>query len=267
VKSRPHDRDDAREKIDLVVGVNPVLEQIRREPGRVAKLLVAHGVHGGAARVAEAANRAGLKIVREDSRRLSTLAGGLAHQGVVAVLHGAGAVADFDELVASRPSCLLVADQVTDPRNLGALLRSAEGAGVGGVVVPRDRSAALSAVVAKASAGASAHVPIAQVVNLARALEELKRAGYWIVGLDGGAPQTVFDLDFPDPCVLVVGAEGKGLRPLTRSSCDHLVSIPMLGKIESLNVSVAAAVALYERVRQGRRGKADSGKSRPASSD
>jgi len=227
-----------------------VLEQIRREPSAIAKLLIAHGAHGGAVRVAEAANRAGLRVAREDSRRLQTLAGGLAHQGVVAVLHGTGALADWDDLVASRPSCLLIADQVTDPRNLGALLRSAEGAGVGGVVVPRDHSAALSAVVAKASAGASAFVPIAQVVNLARALEELKRAGYWVVGLDGGGPQSVFDFSFPDLCALVVGAEGKGLRPLTRSGCDHLVSIPMLGKIESLNVSVAAAVALYERVRQ-----------------
>ena len=244
MKSRPS---------DLLVGVNPVLEQIRREPGAIAKLLIAHGAHGGAVRVAEAANRAGLKVVREDSRRLQQLAGGLTHQGVVAVLHGTGALADWHELVAERPPCLLIADQVTDPRNLGALLRSAEAAGVGAVVVPKDRSAALSAIVAKASAGASAFVPIAQVVNLARALEDLKRAGYWIVGLDGGASQSVFDFSFPDPCALVVGAEGKGLRPLTRSSCDHLVSIPMLGRIESLNVSVAAAVALYERVRQNPR--------------
>jgi 23S rRNA (guanosine2251-2'-O)-methyltransferase len=169
------------------------------------------------------------------------------------VLHATGAVVDLQDLIASKPACLVVADQVTDPRNLGALLRSAEGAGAGGIVVPRDRSAALSAVVAKASAGASAFIPIAEVVNLARALEEMKRAGYWIVGLDGGATQSVFDFAFPPLCGLVVGAEGKGLRPLTRSICDHLVSIPMLGRIQSLNVSVAAAVALYERVRQAAR--------------
>jgi len=243
-------RGKNEDRSDLLVGVNPVLEQLRREPRAIAKLLIAHGAHGGAVRVAEAANRAGLKVVREDSRRLHQLAGGLAHQGVVALIHATGALADWDELVARRPACLLAADQVTDPRNLGALLRSAEATGVGGVIVPRDRSAALTAIVAKASAGASAFMPIAQVVNLVRALEELKRAGYWIVGLDGEARENVFDFAFPDPCVLVVGAEGRGLRPLTRSSCDHLISIPMLGKVESLNVSVAAAVALYERVRR-----------------
>jgi 23S rRNA (guanosine2251-2'-O)-methyltransferase len=238
---------------DLLVGVNPVLEQLRREPGAISELIVAHGARGGAARVAGAASRAGVPMSREDSRRLHTLAGGLAHQGVVALLRATGTVIDLPDLLESKPACVVVADQVTDPRNLGALLRSAEGAGAGGVVVPRDRSAALSAVVAKASAGASAFMRIAEVVNLARALEEMKRAGYWIVGLDGGATQSVFEFSFPNFCALVVGAEGRGLRPLTRSTCDHLVSIPMLGKSDSLNVSVAAAVALYERVRQATR--------------
>ena len=238
---------------DVLVGVNPVLEQLRREPRAIAEVIVAHGARGGAARVAEAASRARVPMTRDDLRHLHALAGGLAHQGVVAVLHATGAVVDLQDLLGSKPACLVVADQVTDPRNLGALVRSSEGAGAGGVVVPRDRSATLSAVVAKASAGASAFIPIAEVVNLARALEEMKRAGYWIVGLDGGATQSVFDFAFPELCGLVVGAEGKGLRPLTRSTCDHLVSIPMLGKIESLNVSVAAAVALYERVRQASR--------------
>jgi len=132
------------------------------------------------------------------------------------------------------------------------LIRSAEGAGAGGMIVPQDRSAAVGAVVAKAAAGATSSLPVACVVNLARALGELQGAGYWVVGLDGAASQSLFDFSFPNLCALVVGAEGRGLRPLTRSKCDHLLSIPMLGNVGSLNVSVAAAVALYERVRQRR---------------
>ncbi len=229
--------------------MNPILEQLRRDPGSVHQVLVARGARGGAERVVEAARRAGVKVAHEDPRRLRELGGGLAHQGVVA-LRRAGELLALEDLVARRPACLLVADQVTDPRNLGALLRSAEATGVGGVVVPRDRSASVTPIVAKASAGAVAFVAMAQVVNLARALRELQGAGYWIVGLDGDAPQSVFDFSFPERCALVVGAEGRGLRPLTRSSCDFLVSIPMLGHVGSLNVSVAAAVALYERVRQ-----------------
>jgi 23S rRNA (guanosine2251-2'-O)-methyltransferase len=158
--------------------------------------------------------------------------------------------ADWYDLVTRRPACLLLADQVTDPRNFGALVRSADATGVGGVVIPQDRSVSVTAVVAKAAAGATAFVPIARVVNLARALEELQRTGYWIVGLDGAAPRSLFDFSFPDRCALVVGAEGRGLRPLTRTKCDHLISIPMVGGVGSLNVSVAAAVALYERIRQ-----------------
>jgi 23S rRNA (guanosine2251-2'-O)-methyltransferase len=157
---------------------------------------------------------------------------------------------DWYELLARRPGCLLVGDQITDPRNLGALIRSAEAAGVGGMIVPRDRSAAVSAVVAKAAAGATSSLPVASVVNLARALGELKDTGYWVVGLDGGASRSLFSFSFPSLCAIVVGAEGRGLRPLVRSKCDHLLSIPMLGRVGSLNVSVAAAVALYERVRQ-----------------
>lgn len=233
----------------LLVGVNPILEQLRRDPRAIQQVLVARGARGGAERVAEAARQAGVRVAREDPRRVRELGGALAHQGVVA-LRSAGEIVEIEDLVARRPACLLVADQVTDPRNLGALLRSAEATGVGGVVIPRDRSAPVTPVVAKASAGAIAFVPVTQIVNLARGLRELQHAGYWIVGLDGSAPQSLFDFAFPELCALVVGAEGKGLRPLTRASCDHLVSIPMLGHVGSLNVSVAAAVALYERVRQ-----------------
>ena len=201
----------------------------------------------------KAALRAGIEVVRADPGRLREIPRGAAHQGVAALVC-AYAYADFDELIAAKPACLLLADQVTDPRNLGAIVRSAEGAGVGGIVLPRDRSAGVTPVTSKAAAGATSFLPVARVTNVARALEELKRAGYWVVGLDSAAPQAVFDFSFPEPCTLVVGSEGRGLRPLTRSLCDVLISIPMLGRVESLNVSVAAAVALYERVRQQRKG-------------
>src|SRR5262245_63405843 len=229
---------------DWLAGVNPVLEQLRRDPHAIRKVVVARGAMGRAAEVAERAKRAGLEVEREDARRLHRLAGGAVHQGVVALMRGFP-YADWHDLVTRRPACLLLADQVTDPRNFGALVRSADATGVGGVVIPQDRSVSVTAAVARAAAGATAFVPIARVVNLARSLEELRRAGYWIVGLDGAAPRSLFEFSFPEPCALVVGAEGKGLRPLTRAKCDHLISIPMAGGVGSLNVSVAAAVALY----------------------
>ncbi len=234
---------------DWLAGVNPILEQLRRDPNAIRKVVVARGAMGGAAEVAERARRAGLEVEREDARRLHGLARGVAHQGVIALMHDFR-YADWHDLVTRRPACLLFADQVTDPRNFGALVRSAAATGVGGVVIPQDRSVSVTAVVAKAAAGATAFVPIARVVNLARALEELQRAGYWIVGLDGASPRSLFEFSFPEHCALVVGAEGRGLRPLTRAKCDHLISIPMVGGVGSLNVSVAAAVALYERIRQ-----------------
>jgi len=241
----------ADRSLNLLIGVNPILEQLRRDASAIRRIIVAHGVSAGAAEVAGEAKRAGVEVVREAPSRLRELAGGASHQGAVAVVRPFR-YHDWYELVASRPECLLVGDQITDPRNLGALIRSAEGAGAGGMIVPQDRSAAVGAVVAKAAAGATSSLPVACVVNLARALGELQGAGYWVVGLDGAASQSLFDFSFPNLCALVVGAEGRGLRPLTRSKCDYLLSIPMLGNVGSLNVSVAAAVALYERVRQRR---------------
>ena len=143
-------------------------------------------------------------------------------------------------------------DGVQDPHNLGACLRTAEAAGVTAVVLPKDRSTGLTAVVRKAAAGAAERVPLVAVTNLARTLTRLKELGYWITGLDGESKDTLYDVDLTGPTVLVMGAEGEGMRRLTREGCDRLVRIPMQGKIESLNVSVAAAVCLYEAVRQRR---------------
>lgn len=234
---------------ERVYGVNPVLEVLRREPGSVRRIRVAREARGGAARVVAAAARAEVEVVFDDPRRLHELAGGGVDQGVVAEI-APYRYAELEDLLSRKPGCLLLADQVTDPRNLGALVRSADAAGAGGVVVPRDRAAGVTAVAVKAAAGATATTPIARVTNVARAIDHLKKAGYWIVGLDAAAGESVFRFRFPEHAVIVVGSEGRGLRSLTRAACDHLVSIPMVGKVASLNVGVAGAVALFERLRQ-----------------
>ncbi|WP_370306936.1 23S rRNA (guanosine(2251)-2'-O)-methyltransferase RlmB [Sinimarinibacterium flocculans] len=184
---------------------------------------------------------------------LDIKAPGLRHQGVLAYV--AEKAFDAEDLLyrAAEPHhLLLVLDGVQDPHNLGACLRTAEAAGVTAVVLPKDRSTGLTAVVRKAAAGAAERVPLVAVTNLARTLTRLKELGYWITGLDGESKDTHYDVDLTGPTVLVMGAEGEGMRRLTREGCDRLVRIPMQGKIESLNVSVAAAVCLYEAVRQRR---------------
>jgi 23S rRNA (guanosine2251-2'-O)-methyltransferase len=163
---------------------------------------------------------------------------------------------DVEDLLApSTPALLLALDGVEDPQNLGALLRTADGAGVTGVVLTERRSAPLSAVALKASAGAAEHVRIARVVNLVRALEQVKAANIWCVGLDERGTMDYTEYDFTSPCMLVLGREGAGLHDLVRRTCDHLLRIPMAGKVSSLNVSAAGAVVLYEAYRQRRRGR------------
>ena len=153
----------------------------------------------------------------------------------------------------------MVLDGIEDPHNLGAILRTADAAGSDGVVIPERRAASVTAIVTKVSAGASEHMPVAKVTNIARTVEELKEQNIWTVGLDERGPQTYDALDYNMDCALVVGAEGKGLHDLVKRKCDFLVSIPMLGKVPSLNVSVAAAVVLYEIVRQRRNREAEAG--------
>ena len=181
---------------------------------------------------------------------------GLRHQGVLARMpqhhfHGE----DVLDVPAAPDRLILALDGVQDPHNLGACLRTAEAAGVSAVIIPRDRSAGLTAVARKAAAGSAERVPVVAVTNLARSLERLKELGYWLTGLAGEATDSLYDVDLTGPVVLVMGAEGEGMRRLTRESCDRLVKIPMQGKAESLNVSVAAAVCLYEAVRQRTPGK------------
>jgi 23S rRNA (guanosine2251-2'-O)-methyltransferase len=209
-----------------------------------------------------------LQRLIEDCRRLSVpirflqrteldrMAGNAAHQGVVAVT-SAKQYSDLDDVVGAKRgqySLVVVLDGVEDPHNLGAILRTADAAGADGVVIPERRAASVTGTVTKASAGASEHLPIAKVTNIARTVEELKGRNIWTVGLDEHSQQTWDALDYNMDCALVLGAEGKGLHDLVKKKCDFLVSIPMLGKVPSLNVSVAAAVVLYEIVRQ-RRGR------------
>lgn len=205
----------------------------------------------------ERAREAGARIVDSDDARLAGLAAGARHQGVVARVqplaprHSLDAVLD-EVAAADAPPLVLVLDGVTDPHNLGACLRVADGAGVHAVLAPRDHAVGINATVAKVASGAAETVPYLMVTNLARTLGELKEREIRVIGTSDDAPRSVYELDLRGPVALVLGAEGKGMRQLTRRSCDELVRIPMSGAVESLNVSVAAAVCLYEALRQRR---------------
>jgi 23S rRNA (guanosine2251-2'-O)-methyltransferase len=217
--------------------------------------------HESAARLQELrelAARAGVATDVADAAQLDRLADGERHQGVVATL--APRTGDPETLLEEAlesvadgtAPLLLVLDGVTDPHNLGACLRSADGAGVAAVIAPRDRAAGLTPVARKVAAGAAESVPFVAVVNLARTLRDLKERGFWLVGTTDEAARSIHDVDLTGPTALVMGSEGEGMRRLTREACDELVSIPMAGAVESLNVSVATGVVLFEAVRQRR---------------
>ncbi len=198
------------------------------------------------------AQEAGLKPVEADGLRLARLAGSAGHQGVVARVEALAMTHSLDDLLdgIAEPPLLLVLDGVTDPHNLGACLRVADGAGAHAVIAPKDHAVGINATVAKVASGAAETVPYFMVTNLARTLGELKERNIWCLGLSDEATQTLYQSDLKTATALVMGAEGTGLRQLTRKTCDALVSIPMLGAVESLNVSVASGICLYEAVRQ-----------------
>jgi 23S rRNA (guanosine2251-2'-O)-methyltransferase len=203
---------------------------------------------------AQRAAEAGARVLDSDDKRLTQLAGNDRHQGVVALVKPLPARHSLDDVLDEAQSAPLVLalDGVTDPHNLGACLRVADGAGVHAVVAPKDHAVGLNATVAKVASGAAETVPYIMVTNLARALNELKERDIRIVGTSDDAAQTIYDIDLSGPVAFVLGAEGKGLRQLTRNTCDALVRVPMAGAVESLNVSVAAGVCLFEAVRQRR---------------
>lgn len=201
------------------------------------------------------AREAGVRLIEADGLRIAKLAGSHGHQGVAARVQAVEQATSLDDLLdqleaSGEPALLLVLDGVTDPHNLGACLRVADGAGAHAVIAPKDHAVGINATVAKVASGAAETMPYFMVTNLARTLGELKERNIWCVGTSDDAPRTIYQADFKGPLALVLGAEGAGLRQLTRKTCDALVSIPMLGAVESLNVSVASGICLYEAVRQ-----------------
>jgi 23S rRNA (guanosine2251-2'-O)-methyltransferase len=236
-------------KQEVIYGVRPVIEALRSPRREVFEVREA----AGTAEVAEAAAASGVPVKRVDRARIEELANGGVHQGIVARV-GPYQYSGLDEILAAPDPLVLVLDGVTDPRNLGAILRAADGAGASGVVIPKDRAAGVTAAAVKASAGASEHARVARETNLRRAIDRMKKSGLWVYAAEdeaereGGTPY--YALDLTGPVALVLGGEGRGIRRLVREGCDGAVSIPMLGAVGSLNVSVAAAILLYEARRQ-----------------
>jgi 23S rRNA (guanosine2251-2'-O)-methyltransferase len=244
----------------LLVGFHAVTARLRQRPESVHTLYVARDRHDARLRdLLERAKAAGTTVHPVDDARLDELAKGARHQGVVAVVDATLPKVTLAEVLEHprEPPLLLVLDGVTDPHNLGACLRSADAFGAHAVVVPKDRAAGVNATVAKAASGAADTVPVIAVTNLARALREMKAAGLWIVGAEAGG-ESLFTAELAGPIALVLGAEGEGLRRLTRESCDRMVGIPIGGSVASLNVSVAAGICLFatRRARSGAPGTA-----------
>lgn len=258
--------------MDVLYGLHPVSEALRARSGQLDHVSVAREREARRdprlEKLLQLCQENGVRVDAEPREQLTRYARTDQHQGVVAFVRERSFLA-LEDLLA-RPSghggfrFFLALDGVEDPHNLGALLRSADGAGVDGVVLPERRSAPLTGTVAKSSAGASEHVRIARVTNLTRALEAMKKAGIWIVGLDERGDPVYTDFDFKGDCCLVLGSEGTGLHELVKRTCDFLLSIPMAGSVSSLNVSVAGAVVMYEAMRQRRTVAARPAEARPS---
>ncbi|HEY5056255.1 MAG TPA: 23S rRNA (guanosine(2251)-2'-O)-methyltransferase RlmB [Acidobacteriaceae bacterium] len=259
--------------MEVLYGLHPVEEAVRSAARRLDRVMLARERKDDRLeQIARLCKETGVRVTLEPRDQLTRAARTDAHQGAVALVRERSFLTVEDLLAdlahdrssnsqlpspASSYHFYLALDGVEDPHNLGALLRTADGAGVDGVLLPERRIAPVSATVAKTSAGASEHVPIARVTNLVRALEQMKQANVWVVGLDERGKPDYTDFDFRTDCVLVLGREGAGLHDLVKRTCDHLLRIPMAGQVSSLNVSVAGAVVMYEAMRQ-RRGPAPS---------
>jgi 23S rRNA (guanosine2251-2'-O)-methyltransferase len=235
----------------VLVGRNPVIEALRS--GRsIAKTMIAKGVDPRFATLVKSlAREAGVPVVEVDRAKLDALAAGRRHQGVAAV----GAAArhfDVDDLLsrAGEHGLIVVLDGIEDPQNLGAILRTCDAVGAAGVIVPKRRACGLTGAVARASAGAVEYVPCARVANLVREIERLKERGFWVFGADAGAERSIYEADFTGRVALIIGSEGRGISRLLAEKCDALVKIPTLGHVSSLNASVAAAVIMFEALRQ-----------------
>jgi 23S rRNA (guanosine2251-2'-O)-methyltransferase len=246
--------EQVNKEYDLIFGVNSVREKLKTAPAEIFEILLAQGKLRPVleALQSDAAAR-GIQLVYVSSRDLDQLVHSERHQGVIARVkaYSYHSVSDLEKLEPSAlPNWILIPDGLTDPRNLGALLRSAEAVGIGHIVLPKDRSVGITPIVAKSSAGALSHVRIYRATNLRRAIRMLKSRGFWAIGLDANAAAAYDSIHYPQKLAIILGSEGKGMRPLIAKECDYVVRIPMNGKISSLNVSIAGAVLFYELLRQ-----------------
>lgn len=252
LKSPPEKRTDDTESSGLIYGINPVMEALREE-GLVEKIIVARGRSGDDLRkILESAKRKKIPFEFRDRSELERLAGGKS-QGVAAFSRPFR-YTDLADVTSRkgrfRDRLLVVIDSVSDPQNLGALIRTAYSFAADGVVIPGRRAAPVTAAAIKASAGAAQHIPVSRVTNIAQSLDELKKAGFWVYGAEARAGRDLRELDYSGDIALVLGSEGEGIRELVKKKCDFLVSIPMPGGLDSLNVSVAAGIILHEIARK-----------------
>lgn len=240
-------------KSKMIFGFHAVTARLRHEASSVEEIYIDAARHDRRMQeLLRAAQAANVRIIPADDQRLNSIVGTRRHQGVVAKAGELSLARNLDELLDAidGPPLLLVLDGITDPHNLGACLRVADGAGAHAVIAPKDRAVGLNATAAKVASGAAETVPYITVTNLARTMRELKERDIWLIGTDDNAEKGLYEADFSGPAALVMGSEGEGMRRLTRETCDMLVSVPMLGSVESLNVSVASGVCLYEARRQ-----------------
>jgi 23S rRNA (guanosine2251-2'-O)-methyltransferase len=235
---------------NLIVGRQPVLEALKsRQP--IERILILHGTAGSHIDQAkQMARKLAIPVKETDKERFAEFAGDTVTQGIIAIIDSYR-YAEIEEILGvsqqkSEPPFILILDEIEDPHNLGALIRSAECAGVHGIIIPLHNAASVNSTVAKTSAGATAHLPIARVTNIAQTLDELKKTGVWIVGTEMESKKLYYEHDYRGSLAIVIGNEGKGMRRLVKEKCDFLVKIPMHGKIESLNASVAGALVMFE---------------------
>jgi 23S rRNA (guanosine2251-2'-O)-methyltransferase len=241
-------------KTEILYGIHPVQEALKAGRRKFYEIYLARDNPAGRLdNILKITKDLDIAVIQLKSKQLSVLAKTSEHQGIgakVSVYPIEGLNQILDRQISGECSLILILDQVVDPRNLGALIRTALAVGVQGVIIPKDRSAPPTPVASKASAGAMEHLHLIKVPNLVGAIKQIKTTGIWVAGLDRSAPKSVFESDLTDPLAIVIGAEEKGLRPLVKAACDFLVSIPQIGPVDSLNASVAGAVAMYEAFRQ-----------------
>lgn len=240
--------------MQVIFGMNPLVEALKSKNGVISKIVIAKGRGGETVhRIMNLAEQHDIPVEFRERGYLDRQAGQKIHQGVIGFRENFSYVT-VDDVIANRrvdfnSNLILILDNITDPQNLGSLIRTAHCCGANGVIIPENRSAAVTAAVIKASAGAACHTPVAIVVNLANTIEYLKEKGFWIYGTDPASVNKVNTFDYKGHIGLVMGSEGRGMRPLIKKKCDFLLSVPVMGKVDSLNVSVAAGIVLYEILR------------------